>query len=54
MSKNLTENKRHVIVTKKEYALLELLREIGYGRVVIHLEDTQPVRVEEGVKSRKL
>ena len=50
----LTSNQISVIVSKKEYALLELLHEIGWGRVVIHLEDKQPVRIEEGIKSRKL
>ena len=50
----MTGNKISVIVSKKEYALLELLRDIGYGRVVVILEDKQPVRIEEGIKSRKL
>lgn len=50
----MTTNKIHVIVTNKEHALLKLLRDIGYGRVMVILEDKQPVRIEEGIRSRKL
>ena len=40
--------------TEKEKKQLILQRKIGYGRVTIFLENGQPVRVEEGIKSTKL
>ena len=43
-----------MVLGDKEKKLLELLREIGYGRVVIYLEAGQPVRIVEIQKSTKL
>jgi len=41
-------------LTEKEKKLIAFLRQIGYGRVVIFLENGQPMRIEEGIKSTKL
>lgn len=41
-------------LTEKEIKLVELCRETGYGQLVVFLEDSQPVRVEELKKSIKL
>ena len=41
-------------ISDKEKKLLKLLKEIGYGEVVIFLQDGQPIRVEETKKSIKL
>ena len=42
------------MVTERERRLIELLRETGYGQVVIYLENGQPVRIELVRKSIKL
>ena len=41
-------------ISKQEGALLKVLREIGYGQVVIYLEAGQPVRIEKIKESIKL
>jgi len=38
----------------KELKLIETLRQVAYGRVVIFMENGQPVRTEEIIKSKKL
>lgn len=43
-----------IMVTERERRLIELLRETGYGQVVIYLENGQPVRIELVRKSIKL
>ena len=43
-----------VCLTEKEQNLIKKLREIGWGRVMIFIEGSQPVRIEEGVKGSKL
>ncbi len=55
MNKNgLTTKELSSIISTQEGALLKVLREIGYGQVVIHLKDGQPVRIEEVRKSIEL
>jgi len=34
-------------LTEKEQKLIKLLRRIKFGKVVVHQEDSQPVRVEQ-------
>ena len=41
-------------LTEKERKLIELLRQIAYGQVVIFLENKQPVRIEMIKESVKL
>jgi hypothetical protein len=41
------------MLTLKEQSLIDTLREIPYGRIVIYLENGEPVRMEEALKSRK-
>ncbi len=54
MNKGLTKDKVPTSISIKEQKLLELLHKIGFGRVVIFLEDGQPIRIEEGIKSSRL
>lgn len=39
---------------EKERRLLEFIRQLGYGELVIKVQDGLPVMVEEGVKKTKL
>jgi len=41
-------------LTEKEANLLDLIKRVQYGKIVIYCEQGQPMRVEEGVKSSKL
>ena len=41
-------------ISEKEKKLIELLRKIPYGKVVIFLEGGQPIRIEEVRESVKL
>jgi hypothetical protein len=41
------------MLTLKEQSLIDVLREIPFGRVVIYLENGEPARIEEALKSRK-
>jgi hypothetical protein len=41
------------MLTLKEQSLIDTLREIPHGKVVIYLEDGEPARMEEALKSRK-
>ena len=43
-----------MVVSEKERNLIELLRDIRYGQVVVYLEESQPVRIEQIKKSIKL
>ena len=43
-----------IMVTEREQRLIELLRETGYGQVVIFLEQGEPIRIELIKKSVKL
>jgi len=52
--KHLTNDNIRVIIRERENTLLEELRKIGYGRVTIFIENGQPVRIEEALKSVKL
>ena len=40
--------------TEREDKLLQLIRELNFGEIRIHVADGQPVRVEEIKKSIKL
>lgn len=41
-------------ITEKERRLLEELRRVKFGQVVIHMENGQPVRIEKVKESIKL
>jgi hypothetical protein len=41
-------------VTEKERKLIDLIRVTGYGEIVILVQNTEPVRVEEVKRSIKL
>jgi len=41
-------------LTEKERNLIEFCRQIGYAEIVVCLEQGQPVRIKEGIKSTKL
>ena len=41
-------------LTEKEQHLIEEIRQIPFGEVVIFLQDNQPVRIEKGIESKKL
>ena len=41
-------------ISEKEKKLIELLRKVSYGKVVIFLENGQPIRIEEVRESVKL
>ena len=43
-----------ILVNDKEKTLIELLRQIPYGEVVIFMQDSQPVRIERVKESIKL
>ena len=48
---DLTTKDKCVILSKQECNLIDLLRKIKYGRVVVYLRDGQPVRAEESIKT---
>ena len=50
----MTNKDISAIITDKENKLLEELRKVTYGRVVVFMENGQPVRIEEVRKSVKL
>ena len=52
--KDLTRNGLSAILSKQEEALLKALREIRYGKVTIHMDAGQPVRIEKIKESIKL
>ena len=41
-------------ISNKEWGLIEALREISYGEVVIHIQEGQPVRIVRVSESIKL
>lgn len=41
-------------ITEKEKKLIELIRELCFGKISVIIQDGQPIRVEELVKSIKL
>lgn len=41
-------------LTQKERRQIELQREIGYGKIIVHLEAGQPVRITDIKKNIKL
>ncbi len=47
------EEKKPVGVTEREDNLLKMIRGLGFGEIVIHVADGQPVRAEEIKKSVK-
>ena len=52
----MTEKQKGVILelTEKEQRLIEKLREISYGQVVIYMQENQPVRIDRITESKKL
>ena len=47
------EEKKCLKPSEKEEKLLEMIRELGFGQIMIHVADGQPVRAEEIRKSVK-
>ena len=43
-----------IVLNRQEQRLIELLRELGYGEVVIHVKDYRPYRIETIKKSEVL
>lgn len=41
-------------LTEKERKLIEFQRKLGYGKIVVHLEAGQPIRIVEAQKNIKL
>jgi len=41
-------------LSDKELRLIEELRKIKYGELVVFLQDGQPIRIEKAIKSIKL
>ena len=48
------KEKEHSQNSVKEEKLLQMIREIKFGEIHIHVADGQPVRIEEIKKSIKL
>lgn len=48
------EGNSNEALTDKEKKLIQVLRKIDYGEVKIFVQDKQPVRIEEVIKSIKL
>lgn len=46
--------KYDIMVTEKERNLMEEIRKINYGRVIVFVENGQPARIDEIQKSKKL
>lgn len=44
---------KRIEVTAKEEQLLKMIRELGFGEMVIHVSNGQPIRAEEIKKSVK-
>lgn len=44
---------KQIKVSSKEEQLLKMVRELGFGEMLIHVSDGQPVRAEEIKKSVK-
>ena len=49
-----TRELAQMLLTTCEIDLIHCIRELDYGRLVIHVQAGQPVRLEEGIRSRKL
>lgn len=48
------EGKKQADITEREENLLKLIRGLGFGEMIVHVADGQPVRAEEIKKSVKL
>ena len=48
------KEKEHSQNSEREEKLLQMIREIKFGEIHIHVADGQPVRIEEIKKSIKL
>ena len=48
------KEKEHSQNSEKEEKLLQMIREIKFGEIHIHVADGQPVRIEDIKKSIKL
>ena len=44
---------KKIAVTFREEQLLRMIRELGFGEIVIHVSEGQPMRAEEIKKSVK-
>lgn len=44
----------NITISEREEKLIRTIRSLGYGEIVIHVSDAQPVRLEEIKKSIKL
>ena len=57
--KNLTDSSKcdkylsEVAVTDRELKLLKFIRAMGYGQFTLFVQEAQPVRAEEAIKSTK-
>ena len=47
-------NKSDIVLTDKECNLIKLIRELTHGKLWVIIQDSQPIRVEEPLKSIKL
>jgi hypothetical protein len=47
-------DKTALLVTEKEKRLIEELRKVEYGKVVVFMEASQPQRIERTIASIKL
>lgn len=47
-------NDRQPEFTENEVDLIERLRSVMYGEVVVFMQAGQPVRIEKGIESQKL
>ncbi len=54
MPEDEVELKREVKLTKKEWKLIQLMRQLGFFKIEVHGEDGQPVRVIDIKKNIKL
>jgi len=51
---NTMSGKVSALITEKEQKLLDILRELGYGEVIVTIKGGIPVHIEEIKKSIKL
>ncbi len=54
MNKNLTRDLKEYMLSEKERSLIDKIREIDYGEVVIFMQTGQPERIQRTTESVKL
>lgn len=37
--------------TEKEIKLIKFVRTLGFGKFIVHVQNGQPIRIEESIKS---